>query len=398
LLAATNAPGAELKVTSDFENGSARVIAIDQTNQTLRFQPAGDPQRGFPCWWYFRVDGVNTNLPLTFELSPVTPILPYDGKRFSRAWAMPDRAALSVNGTNWTQTPPGENRGGLKIYRINTTSPTLWLAWGPPFTVTDAKALVQHVSAAHSFASAFELCRSREGHSVPGLQIAEGDKPAGNRPGVWIIARQHAWEVGGSWVARGIIEWLSGPDDGAQWIRRNAEVFVVPIMDADRVATGDGGKASLPQDHNRDWSATPHWPEVAAVQKRILPLLKQNRMDLLLDLHNPGASDKREEIYVTTRALVTPVIADWQDRFVASMREEFPDLFYVDDKPSPDHPETWRTLTTTWLSDRANTNTIGFAIETPWNTQRGTAEGYLEAGQKLGRVMEKYLRERAKRP
>ena len=121
-------------------------------------------------------------------------------------------------------------------------------------------------------------------------------------------------------------------------------------------------------------------------------------MDLLLDLHNPGASDKQEQIYVTTRELVTPVIADWQDRFVASMRGEFPDLFCVDDKPDPGHPKTWRTLTTTWLSDRANTNTISFAIETPWNTPRGTAEGYLEVGQKLGRVMEKYLRERVKRP
>ena len=36
-----------------------------------------------------------------------------------------------------------------------------------------------------------------------------------------------------------------------------AEIVLVPIMDIDNAATGNGGKDALPQDHNRDWSDQP---------------------------------------------------------------------------------------------------------------------------------------------
>ena len=44
------------------------------------------------------------------------------------------------------------------------------------------------------------------------------------RYGVWIQARQHAWETGGSWVSRGLIEWLVSDDPRAETLR-NLERF-----------------------------------------------------------------------------------------------------------------------------------------------------------------------------
>src|SRR4051812_3935711 len=48
---------AELTVATDFEGGSARHVAIDQAARVIRFMPGGDAARGWPCWWFLRVDG-----------------------------------------------------------------------------------------------------------------------------------------------------------------------------------------------------------------------------------------------------------------------------------------------------------------------------------------------------
>lgn len=77
----------------------------------------------------------------------------------------------------------------------------------------------------------------------------------------------------------------------AAWLRQHAEIFVVPIMDVDNTATGNGGKNALPQDHNRDWSSQPHWNEIIAAKRRVSDLIAEGRMDVFLDLHNPAPGD-----------------------------------------------------------------------------------------------------------
>ncbi|HEX7619485.1 MAG TPA: hypothetical protein VF480_12305, partial [Verrucomicrobiae bacterium] len=46
----------QLQVSSNFPGGSAKVLSIGQTNNYVRITPAGDPNRGWPCWWYLRLD------------------------------------------------------------------------------------------------------------------------------------------------------------------------------------------------------------------------------------------------------------------------------------------------------------------------------------------------------
>src|SRR5687768_7191838 len=91
----------QLKVTSDFESGSARVLSIDQQNQTIRFTSAGDVKRGMPNWWYIRIDGINTSMPLVVEVEAREDLIPDeltgDGKKTSPAFTWPTRAAISMD-------------------------------------------------------------------------------------------------------------------------------------------------------------------------------------------------------------------------------------------------------------------------------------------------------------
>ena len=60
---------AELRVSTDFEGGSAKVESVDQTARVIRFMPDGNPQRGWACWWYLRVDGVAQDEKITLDLA-----------------------------------------------------------------------------------------------------------------------------------------------------------------------------------------------------------------------------------------------------------------------------------------------------------------------------------------
>lgn len=394
--------GAELSVSTDFSSGSARVLALDAETQTVRITPAGDPARGMPNWWYLRVDGIDSAKPLVLEVAARDVTTPGDNevpRHLNPAWTFPKQAAVSPDGKAWTQTPPGTPAGRQITYRISATTPTLWLAWGPPFTPEDAATWVAQTAQAHPSARAFTLARSREGRAVPGLHIREGDKPSAQRPAIWITGRQHAWECGGSWIGVGLAEWLEGDDEQAIWLRRNAEVFLVPLMDVDHVATGDGGKHALPQDHNRDWTDAPHWPEVAAVQREVLARAQEGRMAVYLDLHNPSPGATVPTFYVQYPPYCGEPAAAAQERFLAHARHHFGEIRLLDGKPSrPEHLPIWKRISTSWVIEHGNPETISLTVETPWNTPQSTPAGYRETGRKLGLALARYLPERAANP
>ena len=387
---------AAVTISSDFESGSAQVLELNSDTQQIRISPAGDPKRGMPNWWCLRLDDIDINKPVVLEV--VAREVPVPGsdnpnQLLGAGWTLPECAAVSTDGKVWLQTAAGERNGNRIIYRMRTASPTLWLAWGPPFTPHDAVTFAEQIARDNSFAKTFTLAKSLEGRPVPALQISEGEQTATNRSAVWVNARQHAWECGGSWVSVGFAEWLVSDDEHAKWLRQNAEVFVVPVMDVDHVATGDGGKYAQPQDHIRDWSPTPHWPEVAAAQQRIAALGKQGRMAVYLDLHDGSPGQRTENFYLPHPPYINEETAQLQDHFFACARLSFGEIKLMDGKPAtPAELPIWKKNAAPWVRAQCGPKTIAFTVETPWNLPQGTPEGYREVGRKLGLTVEQYLR------
>ena len=193
----------QLKVDADFPGGSVRVEKIDQEARLVRFQPAAYEGRGWVCWWYFKLTGITPGETITLDVG---------GGGFAR----PDQATLSTDGKTWKHTAPAERRGNRNIYRQVVKTREAWFAWGPPFLLKDARALVLRLAESSAEAEAIELCRSAEKRSVPMLRVGPD---VADRPTVWIHARQHAWESGSSWVARGLGEWLVSDDERARSLR-----------------------------------------------------------------------------------------------------------------------------------------------------------------------------------
>ncbi|MBL9151145.1 MAG: hypothetical protein JNK37_01600 [Verrucomicrobiales bacterium] len=386
---------AALTVHSDFEGGSGETVSIDSERQAIHLRPALREGRGWPCWWYVRIEGavVGAAFELTVSGNP-GPFRP-GGAALAANWAQPVRAAISKDDVVWTQSPNGvaDTQNRTMTYRFEAPGERFWLAWGPPFTPRHGAKLIEDLVAQLPGSEAFVLATSRDGRPVPGIRMGRADAPAA----IWVQARQHAWEAGSSWTGRGFAEWVAGDDPEARRLRESTTIYFVPIMDVDNVARGAGGKESVPRDHNRDWSGEPVYPEVAAAQGRIAELDQAGRLRMFIDLHNPGPGDKRTFFFgpFGYEEMAPPVRAGY-DRFIqfAAKRIQGP--------PAVESAYRFATYVRTdeergrmssgWVRKHTDpTRTISVTLEAAWNTPDNTADGYRQTGRQLAAAVADYL-------
>lgn len=387
-----------LTLESAFEGGSGVLVSADQQQRLLRITPTPHPDRGWACWWYVKICGIQPGETIGLEID--VPEAAALGRcrwpEACRAFAMPDRAVFSLDKKRWEQTAPGVRQNNRILYRQKIDAAEAYFAWGPPFVPSDAAELVRWAAQQCPHATAFELCRSQEDRPVPAVRI--GPQAASGQPryGVWIHARQHAWETGSSWVARGLVEWLVSDDAQAWSLRQKAAVVIVPIMDVDNVAIGAGGKGQWPHDHNRDWSDRPVFPAVAAAQREIRRLNDAGQFDFFLDLHNPGPGDREPFFNSPERTMGSEAAWTNVKRFVAGAAEEIvgPIRFrgmHRQTGPKYD-PAMWQAMAEHWVNRHTAPHVVCLAMEIPWNTPQSTADGYRRVGQELGRAIERYFR------
>lgn len=280
-------------------------------------------------------------------------------------------------------------------YQFNAPSETIWLAWGPPFLPSHADDLLKNIEASLPGVEIFELARTRGDRPVRGIRIGGGSKEQPAVYGVWVQARQHAWEAGASWVGRGFIEGAASDDPAAVQLRSIATIHFIPIMDADSVAIGAGGKDAVPRDHNRDWSDTPTYPEVAAAQKRIRVLNEAEQFDLFLDLHNPGANEQRPYFFAPHNLRELPPIRQRNyDRWQAIAREVIRDPLaleadyqfatYIKTKEEHDR------MGNQWVCNHSVDHVVATTLETVWNTPHSTQTGYMAVGRQLAQSVTRY--------
>jgi hypothetical protein len=373
-----------LSVHTDFEGASAEIVEVDTAAQTIRLKPGGDPDRGWPVWWYVRVDGIAPGSDVTIVVQN-----PEMGD-----WARPRRATYSLDRRTWRHTAPGTTEGKSISYTQTIPARQAWFAWGPPFTPTDGSDLVHRLARRCAGAEAFVLTRSPEGRPIPALRSCCGDTPTEDRPVVWIQARQHAWESGSSWVGRGFAEWLMGNDPAAQRLRAAAEIVFVPVMDVDNAATGNGGKNQTPHDHNRDWTDDPVHPAVAAAQKKLRAYARDDRLSLFVDLHNPSFADDSTFVFTPPfNRMDAPTQKAFQ-RFIATNAEyiQSPIPFTPDPREmGPDYGDRWDAISNHWVVQHSPEGVVGLTLETPWNTRHSTTDGYMVVGRQLGQAIATYI-------
>jgi hypothetical protein len=147
--------------------------------------------------------------------------------------------------------------------------------------VPEVEALVQ---ASNGYWQVDSIGLSQGGRSLLRLSNDYG-RTDGQRPGIYLMARQHSGETPGSWVLDGLLRYVASRGDAAPL------VWAVPLTNVDGVEGGDYGKDNYPYDLNRAWGRPPMRHEVLALQGDIRRWTERCRPALVLDMHAPGACE-----------------------------------------------------------------------------------------------------------
>ena len=271
------------QLETGFTGGNGLLTGTDLQSWTVWVTPELKGSSPYRSWFYFKLSNVSAAQPTTVVVQ-------------NSGWLV--RPSYSYDNQSWQQFPPGA--GGA--FSMTFTSDPVWIAHTTPYLPAHLQQLIQDVQAPHAQASL--LTTSEAGNAVPLLTLTDTNALQ-SKSAIWLVARQHAWEASGSWVADGLVRWVASDAPAARRLRRKTVVYVVPIMDVDNVLLGGSGKDQQPIDINRDWSATPNWLAVQSAISAIDASAQALPYGLFIDSHCPGPGGS-PVLYVQPSSMVSP--------------------------------------------------------------------------------------------
>lgn len=284
---------AAITVTTFFEGGSLgrmEQVAPAHVQCAVEGQSDQDGRNRQANWYYFRLDGLPrtevridlTDLegeynyrPDSYSVTPRTrPVYSYD----NRSWRHFDN----------TQVTWDDARKHL-ILRLTPQRGRIWIAHAVPYTTAHLFRLRREIERS-PFAGWTSAGPTSQGRDLPLVTVAEGAPPRA----VWLMARQHAWETGTSWVIEGALRFLASADPGAAVLRRRFIWKIFPMADPDGVANGKVRFNAQGYDVNRNWDrpGSASTPEIWAMKRAMLAWLDSGQpVDLFLAMHNQESGD-----------------------------------------------------------------------------------------------------------
>lgn len=291
--APTSTPG--IWVDTYFENASPLVWELkDET--TLDVMPLHDHQRFGPnrqlTHWNFKIRSTPEMAGKTVTVVMGDAANVWNGKPSPALRPHRLAAAVSSDGTNWACVPT-ENfkEGPLALqYKVKLESACVQVARVVPYTDSDLQALIKVVRV-HPDVRVQNIGQTLEGRPLEIVEIGAAAAP--NQ--VFLRARAHPWETGGSWLVDGLLRYLTSEDAEAARIRQQVCFCVLPMANKDGVYRGMTRFNVAGCDLNRDWFAEKPAdpalrPENACLQKWFEERRKEGRLPkLAICLHNDNS-------------------------------------------------------------------------------------------------------------
>lgn len=300
------AMAAEISISTDFEGGMLGPVTKLSDAHFLCPVPGQadhDGRNRQVSWYYFCVNNAKGRA-LAFTLTDLRGEYNYKPGGLCINGESPP--VVSSDGTNWQHltTMTFDKATDRASFTVTPESDHVWIAHIEPYTVSRLDRLLGEISGHHDLKDEV-VGASVEGRKIHLLTICGSAGKVSEKPVVWLMCRQHAWESGTSFVGEGAIRFLLSAE-GKSF--RDRVVFkIFPMVDPDGCAHGAVRFNGNGYDVNRNWdTADPSsaesrrlMPEICAAKKA---MLDSGRMDFFLTLHNQerdewvSGSEKHKEI------------------------------------------------------------------------------------------------------
>jgi len=284
--------------STDFEGGNLRRVRLE-SGGAFELLLCGDTNRSAHCQWFFF--DVHASEPVELRLHIVNFVKP------SSTWSDGQRAvALGPGDHAWRRAGqdyayfPNRYAVGTKCRRRHYTlafSLTLQVgrtrvAYFHPYLFGDFLRDLRCFRPVGDWLDVRDLGPTPGGRKLPLLTITDFGSGAavGSRPHIVISSRVHPGEAPASFMMRGVLELLLSDSEEARGLRSRFVFVVLPMLNPDGVAVGNGRSNLSGQDLNRCWKHPPLGSEVAVVREVLEELCATPGGVLtLLDLHAHSA-------------------------------------------------------------------------------------------------------------
>jgi len=274
----------KMQLITDYENANGEFIYQNKKQNSFALTPELKNGDRLKVWFNVKLTGYRKDTTLTMHL-------PYaESSSFA-----PDPLLVKDHG-KWKRIP-AVDFSFYKTYRMSPISDTLQIAAGIPYTYSRLNEFLKDF-AQKPHVEAHVLTKSEAGRYVPFVQITNPKKDK-KRGALLFIGRQHAFEAPCSYFMEGLLTFMAGDHEAAEYLRRHYRIYAVPMVDVDQVYAGGTGKSQLPADINREWLDKPHWKAVKTMQQMAKGIDERYSLRLFMDIHSPFPITKRSSHYYT---------------------------------------------------------------------------------------------------
>ncbi|HUW56931.1 MAG TPA: hypothetical protein VMZ92_09860 [Planctomycetota bacterium] len=328
-----------IKVHADVRFGNVCDVEVVEARGSTEVRFAADPHGGPECLWFcFRIERGGRKPPAGRKLKLV---LKHSRNMLGITLPYGVHPVVRPAGGDWTrlgeptvqELPDGRR---LLSWAARTPKTHLDVAFCYPYGPEEIEELAADCD---GFWQTDTIGVSQKGRPLVRLSNTFGDE-GGDRPGLYLVARQHSSEMTGSWVLDGFLRHVATLGDDAP------VVWAVPLSNIDGVLQGDYGKDNFPYDLNRAWGNPPMRHETLVYQRDIGGWLKRCRGVLGIDFHSPGGAEREGVYCFVPDAKVLPdmhhTVAQWTEPIATSLTD-----VYAAEKFArvADYPSRWDTPT-----------------------------------------------------
>lgn len=292
---------------SRFESGNLLAsFKISENNYQLVVQNDTNTS-GYSQWFYFRISNTKKGTPVKFNIINLTKryslykkgmkILVYSEKKAEKdkiGWHRGGDNIIYYNNSLYKFVKDSKRKlySLCFSYEFEYDNDTIFIANTLPYTYTDLmKELndIQKNENKYDFFYRKPLCSTLAGNNLDYLTITSNEKNdhEDNKEGVVFMSRVHPGETVSSWMMKGVLQFLTGESNEANYLRKNFVFKIIPMMNPDGVICGNYRTSLAGCDLNRRWvcpSEVLH-PEIFYAKQMILKLASQRKMALITDFH-----------------------------------------------------------------------------------------------------------------
>uniref|UniRef100_A0A8C4PWW5 Peptidase M14 domain-containing protein n=1 Tax=Eptatretus burgeri TaxID=7764 RepID=A0A8C4PWW5_EPTBU len=287
-----------------FESGNLeKAVKVGPYNYELSLRPDLYTKK-HTQWFYFRVNNTQAGAKYRFTITNMAKdrslynqgLLPLfyseeDARQSCIGWRrLGDEVCYFRNGEQDCMDRPLHSLTWTLCFPHSHD--TCYFSYCYPYTYTDLQAYLSRLvsdPARSRFCRLRSLCNTLCGNSVPLLTITAPTKHDGSHEKMAIVvtARVHPGETTGSWLMKGLMDFLLGDSHEAYILREGFLFKIVPMLNPDGVIVGNYRCSLTGCDLNRKYRSElkDAYPGIWHTRNMIQSLCKSRGVAMYFDLH-----------------------------------------------------------------------------------------------------------------